>query len=90
MRSKRPATPAQFCRGAHRSFAVLLPQSLAVRTPAGPPHDAPRRGAGVLPIPEHLAAVDKDVDHARGVLVRIVEGGVVLDGAGSKTTTSAW
>src|SRR6188474_1440209 len=39
-------------------------------------------GAGVLAVFEHLHAVDEDVLHAGGVLVRLLEGGVVGDRRG--------
>ena len=48
--------------------------------PSRPSDDAARRGAGVLAVAEHLHAVDEDVHHARGVLMRRFERGVILDG----------
>jgi hypothetical protein len=43
----------------------------------------------MLAVVEDRDDVDEDVADAGGVLVRTGKGGVVLDGGGSKTTTSA-
>src|SRR3954452_24115835 len=64
-----------------RAAYLSTSRSLPPRPPRSPHHPA-GFGARGLAILEHLDAVDEDVLHARGVLVRLVVGGVVLDVGG--------
>ena len=62
--------------------APLNPELSPLGVPPLPPrpaYDSARCGAGVFAVFENLHAVDEDVDHAGGVLVRSFEGGVVGD-----------
>src|SRR5215470_485520 len=48
--------------------------------PTAPAQDAAGLGTRVLAVPQHLLSVHEHVANAGGVLVRLVEGGMVLNG----------
>ena len=52
---------------------------MRLRSPTRPPHDPSGLRAGVLAAFQDLHAVDEDVAHAGGELLRLVERGVVRD-----------
>src|SRR5581483_269291 len=63
-------------------FRVLRGSILPPARPPGTAHDLPRLGTRRFAVADHLYAIDEDVAHAGGELLRMVVGGVIGDRGG--------